>query len=74
VISSPTKGTMPLAPMISSRNFKTPYMKSTPKLKEIQMHVKELLRKGYTRLSLSPWGALVLFKKKGTLRLCIYFR
>jgi hypothetical protein len=45
-------------------------------MKELQMHLEELLKKGYIRPSVSPWGALVLFMKKkdGTLRLCIDFR
>jgi hypothetical protein len=40
------------------------------------MQLEELLRKGYIRPSVSPWGALVVFVKKkyGTLRLCIDFR
>jgi hypothetical protein len=55
---------------------KTPYRMSTTELKEMQMHLEELLKKGYICLSVSPWGALVLFVKKkyGTLRLCIDFR
>jgi hypothetical protein len=40
------------------------------------MKLEELLKKGYIRPSVSPWGAPVLFvnKKDGTLRLCIDFR
>jgi hypothetical protein len=55
---------------------KNPYRMSTPKLKELQMKLEELLKKGYIRPSVSPWGALVFFMKKkdGTLRLCIEFR
>jgi hypothetical protein len=55
---------------------KTPYRMSTLELKELQMHLEEILKKGYIRLSVSPWGAPVLFvkKKDGTLRLCIDFR
>jgi len=55
---------------------KTPYRMGTPKLKELQIQLEELLKKGYIRPSVSPWGALVLFvrKKDGTLRLCIDFR
>jgi hypothetical protein len=55
---------------------KTPYRMSTPELKELQMQLEELLKKGYICPSVSPWGALVLFvkKKDGTLRLCIDFR
>jgi hypothetical protein len=55
---------------------KTPYRMSTPELKELQMQLEELLKKGYIHPSVSPWGAPVLFvkKKDGTLRLCIDFR
>jgi hypothetical protein len=40
------------------------------------MQLEELLKKGYIRPCVSPWGAPVLFVKKedGTLRLCIDFR
>jgi hypothetical protein len=52
---------------------KTPYRMSTPKLKQLQMKLEEILKKGYIFPSVSPWGAPVLFVKKrdGTLRLCI---
>jgi hypothetical protein len=55
---------------------KTPYRMSTPELKELQMQLEELLKKGYIRSSVSPWGAPILFvkKKDETLRLCIDFR
>jgi hypothetical protein len=55
---------------------KFPYRMSTPELKELQLHLQELLKKGYIRPSVSPWGASVLFMKKkdGKLRLCIDFR
>ena len=55
---------------------KTPYIMSTPELKELQMQHEELMKKGYIRPSVSPWGALVLFvnKKDGTLKLFIDFR
>jgi hypothetical protein len=55
---------------------KTPYIMSTPELKELQMQLEKLFKKGYIRASVSPWGAPILFvkKKDGTLRLCIYFR
>jgi hypothetical protein len=55
--------------------LKTPYRMSTPELKELQLHLKKLLNKGYIHPSMSPWGAPVLFvkKKDGTLRLCIDF-
>jgi hypothetical protein len=52
---------------------KTPYRMSTPELKELKMQLEKLLKKGYIRPSVSPWGAPVLFvkKKDGTLRICI---
>jgi hypothetical protein len=52
---------------------KTPYKMGKPELKELHMHLEELLRKGYICRSVSPWDALVLFVKikDGTLRLCI---
>jgi hypothetical protein len=55
---------------------KTPYRMSTPELKELQMQLEELLKKGYIFPSMSPWGSPVLFvrKKYGTLILCIDFR
>jgi hypothetical protein len=55
---------------------KIPYKMSIPELKELQMQLEELLKKGYMCPSVSPWGAPVLFVKKndGTLRLCIDFR
>jgi hypothetical protein len=63
---------MPGAPPVS----KTPYRMSTPELKELQMQLEELLKKGYIRPNVSSWGALVFFmnKKYGTLRLCIDYR
>ena len=55
---------------------KTPYRISTPEMLELKMQLQELLEKKYIRLSVSPWGAPVLFvkKKDGTLRLCIDYR
>jgi hypothetical protein len=55
---------------------KTPYRMSTPDLKELQMHLEEILKKGYICPSVSPWGAPDLFVKNkyGTLRFCIDFR
>jgi hypothetical protein len=60
----------------ASRVSKAPYRMSTPELKELQLQLEELLKKGYIHPSVSPWGAPVLFMKKkdGTLRLCIDFR
>ena len=55
---------------------KSPYRMSTLELKELQLHLEELLKKGYICPSVSPWGSLVLFVKKKyqTLILCIDFR
>jgi hypothetical protein len=46
---------------------------STPELKELQMKLEEILKKGYIHPSVSPWGAPVLFlkRKDGTLRIFI---
>jgi hypothetical protein len=44
---------------------KTPYRMSTLEMKELQMQLEELLKKGYIHPSVSPWGAPVLFMKKG---------
>ena len=45
-------------------------------LNELKLLLQELLEKEFIRLSVSPWGALVLFvkKKDGTLRLCVDYR
>jgi hypothetical protein len=63
---------MPRATPVS----KTPYRMSTPELKELQMKLEELLKKGYICPSMSPWGAPILFvrNKYETLRLCIDFK
>jgi hypothetical protein len=55
---------------------KVPYKMSTLEMKELQLQLEEFLKKGYIHLSMSPWGAPVLFvkKKDGKLRLCIDFR
>jgi len=54
---------------------KTPYRMSALELKELQIQLEEILKKGYIHPSVSPWGAPVLFvkKKDGTLKLCIDF-
>jgi hypothetical protein len=56
--------------------LKTPYKMSTPELKEMQLQLEEILKKGYICPSVSLWGVPVLFvkKKDGMLRLCIDFR
>jgi hypothetical protein len=55
---------------------KDPYRMSMSEMKEIQLQLEELLKKGYICPSVSPWCSLVLFvkKKDGMLRLCINFR
>jgi hypothetical protein len=54
---------------------KSPHRMSMPELKELQLQFEEIMKKGYIRPSMSPWGALVLFvkNKDGALRLCIDF-
>jgi hypothetical protein len=42
---------------IDSLLSKTPYRMSTLDLKELQMHLEEILKKGYIHPSVSPWGA-----------------
>ena len=55
---------------------KAPYRMSTLELKELQLQLEEILKKGYIHPSMSPWGSPVLFvkKKDGTLRLCVDFQ
>jgi hypothetical protein len=55
---------------------KAPYRMSLPELTELKIQLQELLDKEYIRLSVSSWGAPVLFVKKkyGTLRPCINYR
>ncbi|KAL0544901.1 hypothetical protein IC582_020031 [Cucumis melo] len=45
-------------------------------LKELKVQLQELLDKGFIRSRVSPWGAPVLLvkKKDGSMRLCIYYR
>ena len=46
--------------------FKPPYRMAPAEMKELKIHLEELLDKGYIRPSVSPWGAPVLFvRKKG---------
>jgi hypothetical protein len=49
---------------------------STLELKDLQMKLEELLKKGYIHPSVFPWGAPFLFVKNkyGMLRLCIDFK
>ena len=55
---------------------RAPYRMAPVELKELKVQLQELLDKGFVRLSVSPWGATVLFvkKKDGTLRMCIDYR
>jgi hypothetical protein len=45
-------------------------------LVELKVQIKEIMDKGYVRLSVSPWGAPMLFvkKKDGTLQFSINYR
>ena len=54
----------------------TPYRMAPVELKELKTQLEDLLEKGFIRLSISPWGAPVLFvkKKDGSMRLCIDYR
>ena len=54
----------------------TPHRILLVELQELKVQTRELLDKGFIRLSTSPWGAPVLFvkKKDKTLRLCIDYR
>ena len=55
---------------------RAPYWMVPSELKELRLQLQEFLDKGFIRLSVSPWGAPVLFMKKkdGTLRMCIDYR
>nr|GEW83081.1 putative reverse transcriptase domain-containing protein [Tanacetum cinerariifolium] len=55
---------------------RAPYRLAPSELKELSDQLKELSKKGFIRLSSSPWGALVLFvkKKDGSFRTCIDYR
>nr|GEZ42269.1 reverse transcriptase [Tanacetum cinerariifolium] len=54
---------------------KAPYRMAPIELKELKEQLQELLDLGFIRLSISPWGAPVLFvkKKDGSMRLCIIY-
>ncbi|KAH0641849.1 hypothetical protein KY290_033468 [Solanum tuberosum] len=53
-----------------------PYRMTPADLRELSVQLEDLLGKGFIRLSVSPWGAPVLFvkKKDGTMRMCIDYR
>lgn len=52
------------------------YRMASAELKELKTQLLELLDKGFIHLSVSPWGAPVLFVKKrdGSLCMCIDYR
>jgi hypothetical protein len=52
-----------------------PYKMTPKELAELKIQLKELLDKGYIRLSTLPWGCLTLFMKKKdqSLRLCVHY-
>ena len=53
-----------------------PFRMVPVELRELKAQLEELLSKGFIRLSISPWGAPVLFvkKKDGSLRFCIDYK
>ncbi|XP_070054285.1 uncharacterized protein [Nicotiana tomentosiformis] len=53
-----------------------PYRMAPTELKELKEQLKDLLEKGFIRLSMLPWGAPVLFVRKndGSLRMYIDYR
>ncbi|CAA0827428.1 Uncharacterized mitochondrial protein AtMg00860, partial [Striga hermonthica] len=55
---------------------KAPYRMAPKELQELKTQIQELLRLGFIRPSMSPWGAPVLFvkKKDGSIRMCIDYR
>nr|GEZ49753.1 hypothetical protein [Tanacetum cinerariifolium] len=55
---------------------KASYRMAPTELKELKEKLQELLDLGYIRLSVSSWGAPILFmeKKDGSMRLCIDYR
>ena len=52
-----TSGTSPIS--------MAPYHMALAELKELKVQLQDLLDKGFTKLSTSPWGAPVLFVKRG---------
>ena len=55
---------------------RAPYRMTTQELSELKLQLEELLAKGHTFPSVSPWGAPVIFvkKKDGLVCLCIDYR
>jgi len=56
--------------------FRPIYRLTYQEMNELKNQLTELLKKGFIRPSVSPYGAPVLFvhKKEGTLRLCVDYR
>jgi len=54
----------------------TPYHRALIELKELKIQLQKLLENGFICLSVSPWGALILFVKKndGAMRLGINYK
>ncbi|GKA16186.1 putative reverse transcriptase domain-containing protein, partial [Tanacetum coccineum] len=55
---------------------RAPYKLAPSEMRELSVQLQELLEKGFTRPSSSPWGAPVLFvkKKDGSFTMCIDYR
>ncbi|CAA0831250.1 Uncharacterized mitochondrial protein AtMg00860, partial [Striga hermonthica] len=55
---------------------KAPYRMAPKELQELKAQIQELLKLGFIRPNVSPWGAPVLFvkKKDGSMRMCIDYR
>lgn len=53
-----------------------PYRMFTSELGELKSQLKDLLEEKFVRPSVSLWGASVLLvkKKDGSMRLCVYYR
>ena len=53
-----------------------PYRMAPTEMRELKSQIQKLLEKGFIRLSVSPWGAPILFvkKKDGSMRMCIDYR
>nr|GFC14206.1 reverse transcriptase [Tanacetum cinerariifolium] len=65
-----------LVGMGMTSRVKAPYRMAPVELKELKEQLQEMLKNGFVRPSVSPWGAPVLFvkKKDGSMRLCIDYR
>ncbi|GJW96200.1 putative nucleotidyltransferase, ribonuclease H, partial [Tanacetum coccineum] len=55
---------------------RAPYRLAPSEMKELSVHLQELLEKGFIRPSSSPWGApcISIKKKDGSFRMCIDYR